>query len=255
MSTGPDFHIAMQLFSARKAGLLEESLRILAGLGYTHVEPAAPEGNATELASALKANGLEALSAHFSLHALEHDLPRVLRAADVLGLQLLIASQLPTDQRPISSDGWEAFGQRLQEIARRVAAAGFQFAWHNHDFEFHPMTDGTVPIDLILRGAVLWQADVAWIARAGFDPVDWLEKFKARLVALHVKDVAKPGESLDEDGWADVGFGMLQWPEILAAARRAGVGLLVAEHDNPSDFQRFARRTIQTVAAWRQPVS
>ena len=41
-----------------------------------------------------------------------------------------------------------------------------------------------------------------------------------RIVAVHVKDIAKPGEGLDEDGWSDVGHGTIDWARPHEGAAR-----------------------------------
>ena len=52
------------------------------------------------------------------------------------------------------------------------------------------------------------------------------------------------GESLPvEDGWADVGQGVVDWKTIMAALKMAGCKNFVLEHDNPSDHTRFATRS------------
>ena len=50
--------------------------------------------------------------------------------------------------------------------------------------------------------------------RGGADPLDWIDRYGARIVAVHVKDIAPAGECADEDGWADVGHGTIDWPAI-----------------------------------------
>ena len=114
-------------------------------------------------------------------------------------------------------------------------------AWHNHDFEFQALPDGSLPIMHILGEKLLWEADLAWVARGGGDPAAWIERYRGRLAAVHVKDIAPAGEKADEDGWADVGAGVLPWTKLWALTVEAGAELFVAEHDNPSDFERFAR--------------
>ena len=64
------------------------------------------------------------------------------------------------------------------------------------------------------------------------------------------RDIASAGENKDEDGWADPGYGTMDWPALRAAMREAGVSLFVAEHDKPNDVARFARRARATVASW-----
>ncbi len=47
--------------------------------------------------------------------------------------------------------------------------------------------------------------DVAWVVRGGADPLDWLGRYKGRVTAAHVKDIAPKGENAAEDGgptWA-----------------------------------------------------
>jgi len=68
-----------------------------------------------------------------------------------------------------------------------------------------------------------------------------LERYRDRLVSAHVKDIAPSGGNLDEDGWADVGQGTLDWPRLWREALARGARWMVLEHDKPSDAVRFAR--------------
>ncbi len=62
---------------------------------------------------------------------------------------------------------------------------------------------------------------------------------------MHVKDIAKPGEGLDEDGWSDVGHGTVDWPGLMKAfGAKSAARYYVMEQDNPNDIERFARRSI-----------
>src|SRR5690606_34240898 len=90
-----------------------------------------------------------------------------------------------------------------------------------------------------------WEADIAWIMRGGADPMEWIKRFPDRITAVHIKDVAAPGEKLDEDGWEDVGHGIVPWRAIWAELRNTPVRFLIMEHDNPSDEKRFAGRSIE----------
>ena len=51
-------------------------------------------------------------------------------------------------------------------------------AWHNHEFEFQPLEDGTVPYDYLIENlkdeGVVFEMDVHWVAFAGEDPVKWV---------------------------------------------------------------------------------
>jgi sugar phosphate isomerase/epimerase len=43
------------------------------------------------------------------------------------------------------------------------------------------------------------------------DPRPFIERYRGRMPLVHVKDIAPPGENADEDGWADVGTGIVPW--------------------------------------------
>ena len=78
------------------------------------------------------------------------------------------------------------------------------------------------------------------------DVLGWIDRHGRRISAVHVKDIARPGEGLDEDGWSDVGHGTMDWPRLLKALRSATPAkYYVMEQDNPNDIERFARRSIE----------
>ena len=80
-----------------------------------------------------------------------------------------------------------AFGARLDKAGAPIRAAGLGFGWHNHDFEFKPQADGSVPMAAILEGGpnLEWEMDVAWVVRGGSDPFAWIEAHKGRITAAH----------------------------------------------------------------------
>jgi sugar phosphate isomerase/epimerase len=235
--------LSFQLYSARNFPPLEAQLATLAEIGYRQVEPyGALYAALDEFAAALGRYGLTSPSGHFDLALLEGDFGRAATIARKLDMRLVVAPYLPPPQRPHDAEGWKAFGARLAALAEKLGAEGLDFAWHNHDFEFAKLADGSRPIDLVLSTSdkVRWEADVGWIARAGEDPLHWLARYSGRIGALHVKDLAKAGANDDEEGWADPGAGILDLKTIVAAGVAAGAKILVEEHDAPSDYKRFA---------------
>ncbi len=77
--------------------------------------------------------------------------------------------------------------------------------------------------------------------RGGVEPKAWLQRYRDRLVSAHVKDIAPEGQNEDEDGWADVGSGVLDWRDLWQACRATGARWMVVEHDKPADPARSAR--------------
>lgn len=239
---------SFQLYSARNFQPWDKVLNVLAGLGYTKVEGFGgvyddPKAFRVELDK----NGLAMPSGHFGIDILEQDFAKAADIARTLGMKLIACPWLEPADRPTDADGWRAFGKRLAAIGAKARDAGFDFAWHNHDFEFVPVEGGLVPQRLILEAApdIGWEVDVAWVIRGGSDPLHWIEEFGPRIMAVHVKDIAPHGQATDEDGWSDVGHGTVDWAGLVTALRnRTLAKYLVMEHDNPADFERFARRSI-----------
>ncbi|MBO6509615.1 MAG: sugar phosphate isomerase/epimerase [Roseibium sp.] len=241
--------ISFQLYSARDFTPWEDVLRRLAELGYTQVEGF--RGNfedAEGFRQLLDANGLTMPSGHFfPMEQFEDDVDAVIKTAKTLGMTKLYCPALPPEQRSASKEDWKNVAERLETIGAKIRAAGLGFGWHNHDFEFVAFEDGSFPMEVILESApsIEWEIDVAWVVRGGQDPLAWIEGYADRITAAHVKDIAPEGECADEDGWADVGHGTMDWKTIMAALRKIGVDLFVMEHDKPNDFDRFASRSIE----------
>jgi sugar phosphate isomerase/epimerase len=244
--------LSLQLYSARNDGPLDRQLRIAAEAGFTNVEPyPSLYDDLDGLATGLVTHGLSAASGHFALAAMEAHPDRVAAIAHRLGMETVIIAWLGPEDRASDSAGWRRMGGRLARIAARMREAGLALAWHNHAFEFEPLADGPRPIEILAEDpSLVFELDLAWIARAGEDPAPWLDRFAGRLAGIHVKDIARPGEALDEDGWADVGTGILPWTALWPKALAAGARLAVAEHDRPADFGRFARRSAAAMRAF-----
>lgn len=243
---------SFQLYSARNFQPWDTVLKVLGEAGYTEVEGyggvyADPAG----LRAELDRNGLSMPTGHFSIDMLENDFDAARAIADALDIRILICPYIQPDARPeVTAAGWRGFGERLAAIGARAKKDGYGFAWHNHDYEFSALPDGTTPMEHILAGAseVGWELDLAWLVRGGADPLPWIDSHGSSIVAVHVKDIARPGEGLDEDGWSDVGYGTIDWKSLLGTLReRTPARHFVMEQDNPNDFERFARRSIASV--------
>jgi sugar phosphate isomerase/epimerase len=243
----PDF--SYQLYSSRNFPPLGDTLKMLARLGYKQVEGYgalyADDAAVEELKRGLAENGLRMPTGHFALDMLEREPDKALGIAKALGIETIYCPYLMPDQRPDTGAGWLDFGKRLAAAGRPFRDAGLGFGWHNHDFEFRPLPDGSLPIVAIFEGGpdLEWEADIAWVVRGDADPFEWIKTYGKRITAVHVKDIGPEGKA-EEDGWADVGDGTMDWKGLMAALKGSPVKVFVMEHDNPSDAARFAERSL-----------
>ena len=239
-----------QLYSSRNFPPLASTLEMLAKTGYGAAEGFgglyADQAGLSDLHAGLQACGLKMPSGHFGLSQVEDTPDWAITVAKTLGMEQVIVPWIHPDERPTTGKGWHDLGARLQKAGGPIRDAGLKFGWHNHDFEFIKTADGAIPQTALFEGGpdLAWEMDVAWVVRGGADPLAWIADHKSRIVAAHVKDIAPKGENLAEDGWADLGYGVVDWAAILPALRKIGVTNFVMEHDNPADHARFARRSL-----------
>lgn len=242
--------VSFQLYSSREVPSQAAFLTRLAELGYTQVEGyGGVYGDPGAFRAAMDAAGIQMPSGHMGVAELEADFEGCIARARTLGMTQIFAPYLDASERPDDGIGYAEFARRLGALNARARDAGLGFGWHNHDFELVPLSDGSIPLDVILSEApdIAWEADLAWVIRGGADASAWVDGYGDRMAAVHVKDIAPEGENVDEDGWSDVGDGTVDWAGLVARCRaKAPHAIMVMEHDKPSDADRFASRSIAT---------
>jgi sugar phosphate isomerase/epimerase len=241
-----------QLYSARNEKSLDDTLKTLKQLGYAQVEGWGGQfADPAALAKNVKDAGLVMPTAHIGYTALE-DTANAIKIAQTVGIKTIYCPAPPSNDYREGKADWNVLAAGLAKIGAALKAAGIGFGYHNHHWEFAKGANGKTPIELILASPdVQWEMDLAWVVKAGEDPVAWMDKLGSKITAIHVKDIAPAGQNADEDGWADVGTGTLDWKKLLADAKaKTKAQYFVMEHDKPSDAIRFARRSIESVKKW-----
>ena len=225
--------LAVQLYTLRHRleEDLEGTLAQLAEAGAHDVELAGFYGRTpAEMRAALDAAGLVAIAGHVPLEGFEEAGDGVLAAAEVLGTRTLVLPRVPPPETAADAD---AIVERILAVSELVTRGGLAFAYHNHDFEFRPLDDGTDLWGRLMAAEVPCEPDVGWLAVAGRDPVAVLGELAGRCPLVHAKDIRRKLDGTWEDVIA--GDGDLDWPAIAAAAQAAGATRLVVDLDNPSE--------------------
>jgi sugar phosphate isomerase/epimerase len=235
--------ISVQLYSVREQLRADPrtTLTALKDQGFTDVEPFGLTADTPLLGGLLAELGLNAPTTHASV--LEAEDPSALFAAAAeLGIATVIDPHTPrerwTDRGEIAriADG-------LNNAAAVAAQHGVRLGYHNHDHEVRTDFDGRTGLELLaadLDPAVVLEVDTYWVAVGGPDPVALLERLGDRVVAVHLKDGPKNGETSQQQ---PLGQGEIDVDAIIAASRGKELGVI--------EFDAYAGDVLEGVAASR----
>ena len=219
---------SVQLYSVRDAFAADpiDTLRRLAAIGFTRVEPYGVLQNAEILRTALSENGLSAPTAHAQLVGVEQR--PVFEVAAEVGIGVVIDPYIGTEKWQ-AADDVAATAKALNEAAAVAAEHGVRVGYHNHWWELESRIDGRSAFEVLadqLDPRVVLEVDTYWATAGGEDAAALLKRLGDRVVAIHVKD---GGLATDGTGQVPAGQGQVPVADVLAAAPNA---LRVVEFDH-----------------------
>ncbi|MBQ6286563.1 MAG: sugar phosphate isomerase/epimerase [Bacteroidales bacterium] len=254
--------VGVQLYSVRTN--MEEdmygTLKKIREMGYAGVEFYGEYygHSVTEVKRWCTELGLIPFSNHVPFQQMIDDVDKVIAENTILGVQYIVFPYMDEASRPgIDPEQFKATVKKLGEVGAKVREAGFQLLYHNHDFEFAKLPDGTVGYDYIFANNdkinLQNEIDVCWADYAGFDAAELLRKYAGNVPVVHMKDykleghlskapyaligVSTDNSMKDEGGWFEyrpLGSGQMDIPGILKAAIESGSQWLCVEQDEPS---------------------
>lgn len=275
----PINRIGIQLYSVRDKlsgansigfrRLFEE----LSAIGYAEVEfagytqggagPITPE----EIRQLLDDNGLRAVGSHRNLNPNNIDVE--LDIAETLGLPFLGQGGPVTNNN--TEAGWGQAADNWNLMGEKARARGIKLYSHNHNGEFHYLTDrpDVRRYDFFLQNTnpewVFLEMDVYWAfvgkhQAPGFEPIDYIKADPRRFPLLHLKDGKINPNSGNGYDIIEFGAGDINFQEFLSATRDRGQRYGLWEQDNagntavppnPVDSLGNAARSYDAIAALR----
>ena len=249
--TGPNFKgpIGLQLYSLRDQFKKDvpATLDLVRSFNIKYVELAGTYGLPPDkFRQELDARGLKAISGHFSYEQCRDRIEEVARDAKMLGLEYVGCAWIP-HKDPFDEKTCREAATVFNRAGEALAKHGIKFFYHIHGYEFLPYGDGTL-FDLMMAETnpkfVRFQMDVYWVVNPGQDPVKLFEKYGKRFELMHVKDMKK-GTPSSFTGHSDVtnnvvlGEGMIDWPAVFRAAKKAGVKWYFIEDESPTSASQI----------------
>lgn len=229
-------NIGLQLYTVRSAMAkdLEGTLDAIAKAGITELEFAGYYNkDAAWWQAALKKRGFKAPSTHEGMPATDDGWDAIFQRATQMGHELVVVPSVSNEYRG-TVEKVQKLCDRLNVGAEKASQYGLMFGYHNHDQEFAPM-EGTSMWDVMTArtdaALVKLELDCYWATKAGKKPLDIINQWPGRIVAVHVKD-ATPAPELK---MTEVGAGTIDYKSILATGRANGLQWWFIEHDMPAD--------------------
>jgi sugar phosphate isomerase/epimerase len=231
------------------------TLGALSKIGYKFVESAGfAKLTARDFRKALDDAGLKCPSAHLPFSAA--DPGPVFEDAQAVGARYATASVLLPPAAAAGSpanllkilptltlDDFKKIAALANEIGAKARAAGLQFVYHNHNFEFRDHGGGATGYQVLLAetdaNLVKLELDCGWATAAGQDVVAMIGRQPNRFRMLHVKDFLLKGKPTfelfgpDRPTGTELGRGQIAYKPIFAAAQAAGVEYYFSEQEPP----------------------
>ncbi len=225
------------------------TMKAIADIGYKYVELAGLYGLKPDaVKSALDDAGLTVVSAHVPFDELSGNTAAVLDIYKSLGCKYIAVPYLSDEYRP-GAPKFEFALSEIERIGKACADRGMLLLYHNHDFEFVKMDDGSFGLDYMYSHIpaqyLATELDVCWVHVAGQDPAAYIRKYAGRAPVVHLKDYVgektegmydligqeKTSVETKKFEFRPVGYGKQDIPSILAAAVDAGAEYVVVEQD------------------------
>jgi len=145
--------------------------------------------------------------------------------AATVGQEYVISPWLDESYRK-DIDGLKKFLAVFNKSGELCKKSGMRFGYHNHDFEFNTMVNGSRLYDIILRETdpdlVIQQMDMGNMYGAGGRALDLLKQYPGRFKSFHVKDEIKSESPDSMEGYEStiLGTGVIPVREILETGKK-----------------------------------
>lgn len=134
--------------------------------------------------------GLKVVLTHTPAERILYETEKVIEEHEILGCSYIGIGAMPEKYR---DPQWvHCFAEDYKEPAKKIAASGKLFMYHNHNFEFEKI-NGKRIIDTLMEGfsedEMGFTLDTYWVQAAGADVCQWLDILGNRIPCVHLKDM------------------------------------------------------------------
>lgn len=191
--------------------------------------------------------GLKIVLTHSNVDRILHDTENLIHDHEIMGCKYIGLGSMP--QKYQDPEWISYFVEDFKEPLDMIRDAGMLFMYHNHDLDFFK-ANGKYLLDYLLDGFAPDELgvtlDTFWLATAGVDPVEWIEKCADRIPCVHLKDrkVTKDHTEI----MAPVMEGNINFARIMEALEKTSCRYALVEQDvceqSPFEALRISRKNL-----------
>lgn len=167
---------------------------------------------------------------HSPFDRIINDTDRLIEEHKIYGCPTIGLGYMPNEYH---GNGIHSFIEAIKEPLRKIKAAGLNFAYHNHAFEFEK-ADGRIIYDILIEELpeLDFIIDTYWVKYAGYDVIEYIKRIGAeRIKNVHLKDM----KSEPQGDICPCGEGVTDFAPIVKLCDEMGIENALVEQDNAPD--------------------
>ncbi|MGL1893007.1 MAG: sugar phosphate isomerase/epimerase [Spirochaetaceae bacterium] len=191
-------NLGVQTFTIRELIKTPETLRKtfteLVQIGYKRFELARMKYDQAELdvlKDLQKEFGLEYVTCQIKYKVILKRFDWLMKFSKELNIPTLEVSVIPMDAFLKKEKGMLELSKKLNDLGKRTQEHGVNLLYHHHNFELIPM-GSKIGFDHLVDNTdpklVNFVIDTYWLARSGFDPNCFIDRYISRVTGVHLRD-------------------------------------------------------------------
>ncbi len=249
--------ISVQLYTTRKFQPYKNIFEFISSKGIKNIELfSVPEFDENELKDLLLEFNLSSISAHINFESFEN-IKQIINKIKFLGVKhaIIPAPKVKPgkdfqDFFNLNESEWIDFAREISTKIKIFNDNGLTLGYHNHSFEFNRLPSGKYPMEIILdeNENLKFEIDLGWTTAGKASPGEWIDKYKDKIIACHLKDFYKNYDMLNHENQSAVGDGFINWKELLNKIYNTPCEVIAIEHDDPKDYKEYISKSLENLS-------
>lgn len=229
MQTGAQLYTVRDYIQTEKD--FKRTIKKIAEIGYKTVQISAigKEISPQKIREICEEADLKIVLTHSDANRILNDTDNLIAEHTILGCDYIGLGAMADKYR--KPEWFPYFIEDFREPAKKIAAAGKLFMYHNHNFEFEKV-NGKRIIESLAEAfsaeEMGFTLDTYWVQAAGADVCQWISLLKDRIPCVHLKDMTVSGFT---SMMAPVMEGNINFPAILKALENTSCKYILVEQD------------------------